>query len=141
MTEPNTFGTHEFMVLCELLAAEPYISGNVGSGTIREMSEWVEYLTHSGTSPMVELRRSNGREEPWRVPFWGLGNEPWGGGGRMRAETYTDLARQYSLFCKNHGDNVLHRIAAGASEDDYALIYPTARRTVTALSLTQSTSC
>jgi len=139
--ENNHFGTHEFMVLCELLAAEPYISGNVGSGTIREMSEWVEYLTHSGTSPMVELRRSNGREEPWRVPFWGLGNEPWGGGGRMRAETYTDLARQYSLFCKNHGDNVLHRIAAGASEDDYALIYPTARRTVTALSLTQSTSC
>jgi hypothetical protein len=57
------------------------------------------------------------------VPFWGLGNEPWGCGGRMRAETYTDLARQYALFCKNHGDNVLHRIAAGASEDDYALIY------------------
>ena len=118
--ENNHFGTHEFMALCELLGAEPYINGNVGSGTVREMSEWVEYLTRSGTSPMVELRRANGREEPWRVPFWGLGNEPWGGGGRMRAETYTDLARQYALFCKNHGDNVLHRIAAGASEDDYA---------------------
>jgi len=121
--ENNHFGTHEFMALCELLAAEPYINGNIGSGTVREMSEWVEYLTRAGTSPMVELRRANGREEPWRVPFWGLGNEPWGGGGRMRAETYTDLARQYALFCKNHGDNVLHRIAAGASEDDYALIY------------------
>jgi len=107
------------MSLCELLGAEPYINGNVGSGTVREMSEWVEYLTRAGTSPMVDLRRANGREEPWRVPFWGLGNEPWGGGGRMRAQTYADLARQYALFCKNHGDNVLHRIAAGASGDDY----------------------
>jgi alpha-N-arabinofuranosidase len=118
--ENNHFGTHEFMALCELLGAAPYINGNVGSGTVREMSEWVEYLTRAGTSPMVELRRANGREEPWRVPFWGLGNEPWGGGGRMRAETYTDLARQYALFCRNHSDNVLHRIAAGASEHDYA---------------------
>jgi alpha-L-arabinofuranosidase len=118
--ENNHFGTHEFMALCELLGAEPYINGNVGSGTVREMSEWVEYLTRAGTSPMVELRRANGREEPWRVPFWGLGNEPWGGGGRMRAETYTDMARQYALFCRNHGDNVLYRIAAGASEHDYA---------------------
>lgn len=118
--ENNHFGTHEFMSLCELLGAEPYINGNVGSGTVREMSEWVEYLTRAGTSPMVELRRANGREEPWRVPFWGLGNEPWGCGGRMRAETYTGLARQYALFCKDHGDNVLHRIAAGASENDFA---------------------
>lgn len=118
--ENNHFGTHEFMALCELLGAEPYVNGNVGSGTVREMSEWVEYLTRSGTSPMVELRRSNGREEPWRVPFWGLGNEPWGCGGRMRAETYADLARQYALFCKDHGDNVLTRIAAGAADDDYA---------------------
>ncbi|NLE71886.1 MAG: alpha-N-arabinofuranosidase [Actinomycetales bacterium] len=118
--ENNHFGTHEFMALCELLGADPYVVGNVGSGTVREMSEWVEYLTRSGSSPMVDLRRANGREEPWRVPFWGLGNEPWGGGGNMRAEVYADLARQYATFCKNHGDNVLYRIAAGASEDDYA---------------------
>jgi alpha-N-arabinofuranosidase len=118
--ENNHFGTHEFMALCEMLGTEPYIAGNVGSGTVREMSEWVEYLTRAGTSPMVELRRSNGRDEPWRVPFWGLGNEPWGCGGRMRAETYADLARQYATFCRDHGDNVLYRIAAGASEDDYA---------------------
>jgi len=118
--ENNHFGTHEFMALCELLGSEPYINGNIGSGTVREMSEWVEYLTRAGASPMVELRKANGREDPWLVPFWGLGNEPWGGGGRMRAETYTDLARQYALFCKNHGDNVLRRIAAGASEADYS---------------------
>lgn len=118
--ENNHFGSHEFMELCDLLGAEPYVNGNVGTGTVREMSEWVEYLTREGSSPMVELRRANGREQPWRVPFWGLGNEPWGGGGRMRAQTYADLARQYALYCKDHNGNVLYRIAAGASEDDVA---------------------
>ncbi len=118
--ENNHFGTHEFMALCAMLGAEPYICGNVGSGSVREMSEWVEYLTRPGTSPMADLRRVNGRDEPWRVPFWGIGNEPWGGGGRMRAERYTDLARQYATFCRDHGDNTLYRVAAGASEDDYA---------------------
>lgn len=118
--ENNHFGTHEFLALCELLGAEPYVVGNVGSGTVREMSEWVEYLTRSGSSPMADLRRAHGREEPWRVPFWGLGNEPWGGGGNMRPEVYADLARQYATFCRDHGDNRLYRIAAGASEDDVA---------------------
>jgi len=118
--ENNHFGTHEFMALCELLGAEPYVAGNIGSGTVQEMSEWVEYLTRSGTSPMVELRRANGREEPWRVPFWGLGNETWGCGGRMSAQTSADLARQYAVYCRDHGDNVLYRIASGASEGDYA---------------------
>ena len=118
--ENNHFGTHEFLALCELLGADPYVVGNVGSGTVREMSEWVEYLTRAGSSPMVDLRRANGRDEPWRVPFWGLGNEPWGAGGSMRPAAYADLARQYATFCRNHGDNRLYRIAAGASEDDYA---------------------
>jgi alpha-N-arabinofuranosidase len=118
--ENNHFGTHEFMALCELLGAEPYISGNVGSGTVQEMSEWVEYLTRDGDSPMVALRKANGREAPWRVPFWGLGNETWGCGGNMRAEYYADLARQYATYCRDHGDNTLYRIAAGAADDDYA---------------------
>ncbi|SOD64083.1 alpha-N-arabinofuranosidase [Streptomyces zhaozhouensis] len=118
--ENNHFGTHEFLALCELLGAEPYISGNVGSGTVREMSEWVEYLTRDGDSPMVALRRANGREEPWRVRFWGLGNEAWGCGGNMRADYYADLARQYATYCRDHGDNTLYRIAAGASDADYA---------------------
>ncbi|MDH6696949.1 alpha-L-arabinofuranosidase C-terminal domain-containing protein [Streptomyces griseoviridis] len=117
--ENNHFGTHEFMTLCELLGAEPYISGNVGSGTVREMSEWVEYLTRDGDSPMVRLRKANGRNEPWRVPFWGIGNETWGCGGNMRAEYSADLARQYATYCRDHGDNTLYRIASGASDDDY----------------------
>jgi alpha-N-arabinofuranosidase len=118
--ENNHFGTHEFMALCELLGADPYVNGNVGSGTVREMSEWVEYLTRDGESPMVRLRKANGRDEPWRVPFWGIGNEAWGCGGNMRAEAYADLARQYATFCRDHGDNKLYRIAAGAADNDYA---------------------
>lgn len=120
VVENNHFGTHEFMALCELLGAEPYISGNVGSGTVQEMSEWVEYLTRDGDSPMVRLRKANGREEPWRVKFWGIGNETWGCGGNMRAEYSADLARQYSTYCRDHGDNKLYRIASGASDADYA---------------------
>ncbi|MBB2947048.1 alpha-N-arabinofuranosidase [Actinoplanes lutulentus] len=118
--ENNHFGTHEFMALCELLGAEPYISGNVGSGTVREMSEWVEYLTRDGDSPMARLRKANGRDEPWRVRFWGLGNEAWGCGGTMTAEQYAQEARRYGTYCRDYGDNTLYKIAAGANGDDYA---------------------
>ncbi|GAA2759095.1 alpha-N-arabinofuranosidase [Actinopolymorpha rutila] len=118
--ENNHFGTHEFMALCELLGAEPYVNGNVGSGTVREMSEWVEYLTRDGDSPMVRLRKANGRENPWRVPFWGIGNEAWGCGGNMRAEHYADLARRYATYCRDQAGNKLYRIAAGAHDRDYA---------------------
>jgi alpha-N-arabinofuranosidase len=119
VVENNHFGTHEFLALCELLGADPYVNGNIGSGTVREMSEWVDYLTRDAGSPMADLRRANGREEPWRVPFWGIGNEAWGCGGNFRAEAYADLARQYSTFLRDHAGNRLYRIAAGASDDDY----------------------
>lgn len=118
IVEDNAFGTHEFMDLCEMLGAAAYVNGNVGSGTVREMSEWVEYLTRSGDSPMARLRRENGRDEPWRVEFWGLGNEAWGCGGNMTPDAYAALARQYATFCRNHDGNELTRIAAGASDDD-----------------------
>ncbi|TDO49814.1 alpha-N-arabinofuranosidase [Kribbella sp. VKM Ac-2527] len=118
--ENNHFGTHEFMALCELLGAEPYVNGNIGSGTVKEMSDWVEYLTRDGDSPMGRLRKANGRDEPWKIPFWGLGNEAWGCGGNLRADAYADLARQFSTFCRDHGDNKLYKIAAGAADDDLA---------------------
>lgn len=117
--ENNHFGTHEFMALCELLGAEPYIAGNVGSGTVREMSEWVEYLTREGDSPMVRLRKANGRAEPWKVRFWGLGNEAWGCGGSMNAEQYAQEARRYGTYCRDYGANKLYKIAAGAADFDY----------------------
>ena len=111
--ENNHFGTHEFMHLCELLDTEPYITGNLGSGSVEEISQWLEYLTRPSGSPMARLRRENGREEPWRVKFWGLGNENWGCGGHMRPEHYADLARQYGTYCRDHGSNGLYRIACG----------------------------
>lgn len=119
VVEDNSFGTHEFMALCELLGADAYISGNVGSGTVAEMSEWIEYLTRADDSPMAALRRQNGRDEPWKVPFFGLGNEAWGCGGNLRVEQFASLARQYSTYVRNHAGNDVYRIAAGASDSDY----------------------
>ncbi|OKP92184.1 alpha-N-arabinofuranosidase [Paenibacillus sp. P32E] len=117
--ENNHFGTHEFMELCAMLECEPYINGNVGSGTVQEMSEWVEYLTFNGVSPMAELRTKNGREEAWAVKYFGVGNENWGCGGNMRPEFYADLYRQFQTYVRNYGDNKIHRIACGPNSDDY----------------------
>ena len=89
--EDNSFGTNEFLNLCELLGTEPYISGNVGSGTVEELAKWVEYMTSAGDTPMAKLRRQNGREKPWHVKYLGVGNESWGCGGNMRPEFYSDL--------------------------------------------------
>ncbi|MFD1955615.1 alpha-N-arabinofuranosidase [Paenibacillus thailandensis] len=120
VVENNHFGTHEFMELCELLECEPYISGNVGSGTVQEMSEWVEYMTFDGVSPMAELRKENGREKPWNLKFFGVGNENWGCGGNMRPQYYADLYRRYQTFVRNYGDNKIFKIACGPNVDDYA---------------------
>jgi alpha-N-arabinofuranosidase len=119
VTENNHFGTHEFLDLCEQLGCEPYICGNVGSGTILEMQEWVEYITFDGKSPMADLRRKNGREKPWKVKYWGVGNENWGCGGQMRAEYYADLYRRYSTYLRNFSGNHLYKIAGGAGGADY----------------------
>ena len=119
VTENNHFGTHEFMDLCEQLKCEPYICGNVGSGTVREMQQWIEYLTFDGKSPMADLRRANGRENPWLIRFWGVGNENWGCGGNMRHEYYADQFRRYSTYCRNFSKNKLYKIACGPPGGDY----------------------
>jgi len=119
VTEDNSFGTHEFLDLCEQLGAEPYICGNVGSGNVEEMSKWVEYVNFDGVSPMADLRRANGHEEAWGVKFWGIGNENWGCGGHMTAEFYADLYKRYATYCRNYGDHTLLKIAGGASRSDY----------------------
>jgi alpha-N-arabinofuranosidase len=119
VVENNHFGTHEFFDLCELLGAEPYICGNVGSGTTYEMQQWVEYMTFDGESPMTNLRKANGKEEPWQLTYFGVGNENWGCGGQMRAEYYADLYRQYSLFVRDYGDNEIYKVAAGPRGPNY----------------------
>ena len=120
VTEDNSFGTHEFMELCRQLGCEAYISGNVGSGTVQELSDWVEYCNMGGISPMADLRRANGREEPWHVKYWGIGNEAWGCGGNMRPEFYADLCRQYATYMRDYDpDHRIYRIASGANIADY----------------------
>ncbi len=117
--ENNHFGTHEFLEFCELIGAEPYICGNVGSGTVKEMQQWVEYITFDGKSPMADLRKANGKDEPWRLKYFGVGNENWGCGGSMSAEYYADQYRRYATYVRSYGDNRIYKIAGGASVDDY----------------------
>lgn len=120
VVENNHFGTHEFLDLCELLGAEPYVSLNVGSGTVQEAMEWVEYMTSPASSPMANLRRANGREQPWKVKYVGVGNESWGCGGNMTPEYYADNYRRYNTFLKNYQRDLrLYRIACGANGTDY----------------------
>ncbi len=119
VVEDNSFGTHEFLNLCEELGTEPYICGNMGSGTVEEMSKWVEYITSDGESPMANLRKENGREKPWKVQYWGVGNENWGCGGNMTSEGYAENYRRYATYCRNYGDNRLYKIAGGPNVDDY----------------------
>jgi alpha-N-arabinofuranosidase len=120
VTEDNSFGTHEFMKLTELLGCDAYINGNVGSGTVREMSEWVEYLTSDAESPMTRLRKENGREDPWKVRYWAIGNENWGCGGNMTAEYYANVMRQFSTYLNSYSGNRLYRVACGPSDYNYA---------------------
>ncbi len=119
-TEDNSFGTHNFLDLCEVLETEPYLSANVGSGTVQELIDWVQYTNHDGISPMANLRRANGREKPWGVTYWGVGNETWGCGGNMTAEYYADIYRQYATFMPGWSSGKqITRIASGASSGDY----------------------
>jgi len=119
VTENNHFGTHEFLDFCDQIGAAPYICGNVGSGTVQEMMDWVEYMTSDADSPMANLRRQNGREQPWKLPYFAVGNESWGCGGNMTAEFYADNFSRYNTFVKNHPGNNIYRVASGGLESDY----------------------
>lgn len=120
VVEDNSFGTHEYFELCRQLGCKTYINGNVGSGSVREMSEWVEYMTFEGVSPMAELRAKNGHKEAWKVDYFGVGNENWGCGGNMRPSYYGDLYRQYQTYVRNYDPkNPIKKICGGANVDDY----------------------
>jgi len=115
--ETNAFGTHEFFELVEMLGTEAYIAGNVGSGTPQEMAEWLEYMTADNNSTIAQLRRKNGRDKPWKVAFFGVGNETWGCGGNMRPEYYADLYRRYATFLKAPEGNRPKKIASGGNDE------------------------
>ncbi|HEY0743680.1 MAG TPA: alpha-L-arabinofuranosidase C-terminal domain-containing protein [Chryseosolibacter sp.] len=119
VTEDNSFGTHNFLDMCELLGAEPYLAANVGSGSVTDVADWVQYVNFTGQSPMSDLRVQNGREKPWNVKYWGVGNEAWGCGGNMKPDYYANIYRQYATFMTDSKDAKLFKIASGASSNDY----------------------
>jgi alpha-N-arabinofuranosidase len=120
VVEDNSFGTHEFMELCRQLECKAYINGNVGSGTVQEMSEWVEYLTYDGLSPMTELRAKNGHPQPWKVDYFAVGNENWGCGGNMTPEYYGNEYRRFQTYIRNYNhEKPIYKVACGANADDY----------------------
>ncbi len=119
VVENNAFGTHEFLDFCELIGTEPYVCVNVGSGSVQEGMEWIEYMTSDAKSPMANLRRANGREAPWKIKYVAVGNESWGCGGNMRPEYYADEFRRYNTFIKNYAGNKIYRVAGGSNGNDF----------------------
>ncbi|HNU78024.1 MAG TPA: alpha-L-arabinofuranosidase C-terminal domain-containing protein [Prolixibacteraceae bacterium] len=117
--EDNSFGTHEFLNLCEMLGCDAYISANVGSGTVEEMVDWIEYMISDDDVEMANLRRQNGREKPWKVRFLGVGNESWGCGGQMTPEFYVDKMRQFSSYAWEYAGDRMVRVGCGANGEDY----------------------
>jgi alpha-N-arabinofuranosidase len=116
--ETNEFGTHEFMDLVEMLDSEAYIAMNIGSGSPREMAQWLEYMTADNDTTLSRLRRENGREEPWDIDFVGVGNETWGCGGNMTPEYYTDLYKRYATFLKAPEGKRPKLVASGGQNDN-----------------------
>jgi alpha-N-arabinofuranosidase len=119
VSEDNSFGTHEFLELCSLLHTEPYIAGNMGSGTVEEMAKWVEYLNCGAETTITNLRKQNGHPEPFKVTFWGVGNESWGCGGNMTPDFYSDNYRRYATYARNYPGTPLKKIASGSNGKDY----------------------
>lgn len=128
VVEPNAVGTHEFFDFLDLIGADAYINGNMGSGTPQEMADWVEYMTGDRDSSLVLERKHNGRDKPFKVAMFGVGNETWGCGGNMRPEYSADLHRRYvnflstppyPMFFDPPPKNPMIRIASGSNGDDY----------------------
>lgn len=116
-TDPNLFGADEFLSLCESINAEPYINVNVGSGTPDEAASWVEYCNGATDSYWGARRAGNGRNSPWNVRLWGIGNELYSpiAIGWCSPEKY---ARRFLAFHEtmNRTDHPLQLVAVGSSD-------------------------
>jgi alpha-N-arabinofuranosidase len=117
--ETNAFGTHEYMDFLGQIGANPFISVNLGSGSVREADDWLRYMTAPVSSAPGKERAANGHAEPWNVPYIGVGNESWGCGGNMTADTYAATFRRYAAFLRNYTGDRGKLIAVGADTDDY----------------------
>ena len=121
VTEPNTFGTHEFMDFVDQIGSEAYISVNVGSGTPQEAAEWLEYLTAGQPATLAKERTANGHPAPYKVGFLGIGNESWDCGGNMTVDYYLSQLKIYSRFVRNYnpaqeGKRQMLKIAVGPGD-------------------------
>jgi alpha-N-arabinofuranosidase len=117
--EPNAFGTHEFIAFCRALGAEPYVAGNVGSGTPAELRNWVEYCNFAGRSTLANERRTNGDDAPFGIRFWGIGNENWGCGGDMDPESYAAAFSRFRSYVGNYSGTTVQAIACGPNNADW----------------------
>jgi alpha-N-arabinofuranosidase len=100
--EPNTFGTHEFMDFIDQIGSEAYVSVNLGSGTVQEAADWLEYMTTAQETTLEKERAANGHPAPYKVAWLGLGNESWDCGGNMTPEYYLDRMKVFSRFVRNY---------------------------------------
>ena len=118
-SDPNQFGTHEFMEFCRLTKVQPYFAANVGTGTVEEFQQWVEYCNApSGKTTLADERASNGQADPFKVRYWGVGNESWGCGGKFTPEDYCTEYRKFTDWLPNYGVEP-YLIAAGPNGNDH----------------------
>ena len=120
VVEDNTLGTHEFIALCKAIGADPYLAGNVGSGSPQELADWITYCNGTADTTLAKERARNGHPEPMNVQFWGVGNENWGCGGNYDAETYAKEYKRFSTFLKM-ADNSVQLVACGWNNRDWNL--------------------
>jgi alpha-N-arabinofuranosidase len=114
--DDNSFGTHEFLQLCALLGAEPYLAGNVGTGTPQELSDWLEYCNASRETTLTQERATNGSPQPFNVRLWGVGNENWGCGGNFDSASYTREYRRYATMLR-HVDPSAELVICGQEDE------------------------
>lgn len=114
--DDNSLGTHEFLQLCADLGAEPYLAGNVGTGTPQELCDWLEYCNATIDTTLTRERTANGRAMPFNVKLWGVGNENWGCGGNFDAASYGREYRNYATMLR-HVDPSAELVACGEEDD------------------------
>jgi alpha-L-arabinofuranosidase len=116
--ETNEFGTHEFMDLCQVIGAKPYLAGNLGSGSPTELRKWIEYCNYPSGTSLSDQRIENGAPKPFGVEYWGVGNENWGCGGNMSAADYAAEYRRFANYVRAWGGTEPELVACGPLGND-----------------------
>jgi alpha-N-arabinofuranosidase len=102
--EHNDFGINEFMTFCREIKTEPLVVVNSGMGDVALATSEVEYANGASDTPMGRLRASHGHAEPYKVVWWGIGNEMYGNWqlGHMPLEKYVE---KHNVFA-----NAMHKV-------------------------------